>query len=143
MLAAEGVTVAVLGPLSYLLVYLVATGSPYKTPVQVICSFGHLYSDTLYYVTSLIDFYIKGIDHCRPEPFYFWVYYVGMNAAWIVVPLGRFSERIPNHLADLYNSFGCAGCARYLSGFRRTGSYGEIAADDWHIWQGCWQLIGA
>jgi cholestenol Delta-isomerase len=26
------------------------------------------------------------ISYSRPEAFYFWVYFVGMNAFWIVIP---------------------------------------------------------
>lgn len=47
---------------------------------------GQLYGDVLYYVTSLYDKYFLGISYSRPEPFYFWFYFVGMNAFWIVVP---------------------------------------------------------
>ena len=54
--------------------------------VQVMICFGHMYSDTLYYATSLLDYYVRGVDHCRPEAYYFWVYYICMNFVWIIVP---------------------------------------------------------
>jgi cholestenol delta-isomerase len=46
----------------------------------------HLYGDTLYYATSLYDYYVNGVSHSRPEVLYFWVYYFLMNFVWIVVP---------------------------------------------------------
>jgi cholestenol delta-isomerase len=30
--------------------------------------------------------FIAGLKHSRPEPLYFWFYFVFMNAIWIVVP---------------------------------------------------------
>jgi cholestenol delta-isomerase len=50
----------------------------------------HLYGDTLYYATSLYDYYVNGISHSRPEVLYFWVYYFLMNFVWIVVPACKF-----------------------------------------------------
>lgn len=46
----------------------------------------HLYGDTLYYATSLFDDYVNGVAYCRPEGYYFWLYYFFMNFIWIVVP---------------------------------------------------------
>lgn len=90
VLAAETMTLLVLAPLSYSMVYLIATSSPYRAPVQIMVCFGHIYSDSLYYATSFLDHHLRGVNHCRLEPYYFWVYYVGMNAVWIVVPGGKF-----------------------------------------------------
>jgi len=36
----------------------------------------------LYFVTAAVG----GNKHCRPEALYFWVYYVGCNVPWLVVP---------------------------------------------------------
>ncbi|ROT35929.1 hypothetical protein SODALDRAFT_328313 [Sodiomyces alkalinus F11] len=33
---------------------------------------------------------MHGTVHSRPEFLYFWVYYVGFNAPWVVVPMGMF-----------------------------------------------------
>ena len=49
----------------------------------------HLYGDVLYYATSLYDHYVHGLAYCRPEGYYFWVYYFLMNFIWIVIPGGR------------------------------------------------------
>ena len=52
----------------------------------------HLYGDTLYYVTSLFDYYVHGISYCRPEVYYFWIYYFFMNFIWIVIPFCKFDH---------------------------------------------------
>ena len=49
-------------------------------------STGHVYGDALYFLTTLFDGAYAGTTYCRPEPFYFWVYFVGMNAVWLVIP---------------------------------------------------------
>jgi cholestenol delta-isomerase len=33
-----------------------------------------------------LDLWMSGVSHSRPEPLYFWGYFVGMNAPWIIVP---------------------------------------------------------
>lgn len=50
---------------------------------------GHLYGVALYYSTSLTERAMVGTMHSRPEFLYFWVYYVGFNAPWVVVPAGE------------------------------------------------------
>jgi cholestenol delta-isomerase len=47
-----------------------------------------MYGDILYYGTSMFDHYVANISYSRPEAFYFWVYFVGMNAPWIIIPGG-------------------------------------------------------
>lgn len=65
---------------------MTATRHPLRHPIQIIVCMSHLYGDTLYYATSLFDHYANGKSYCRPEPYYFWVYYFLMNFIWIVVP---------------------------------------------------------
>ena len=79
------------GPLSYLVAYYITVAHPLRHPVQAIVSLGQLYGDVLYYATSMFDLYYKGVSYCRPEAYYFWFYYVFMNAFWIVIPLSKFS----------------------------------------------------
>ena len=50
----------------------------------------HLYGDALYYATSLFDHYVHGVSYCRPERYYFWIYYFFMNFIWIVIPFGEW-----------------------------------------------------
>jgi hypothetical protein len=46
----------------------------------------HLYGVALYYATSQCEFYFTARSHSRPEFLYFWVYYVGFNLPWAIVP---------------------------------------------------------
>lgn len=32
----------------------------------------------------------NGVLHSRPEVLYFWVYFVIMNALWIIIPAGEW-----------------------------------------------------
>lgn len=73
------------GPLCFAVAYLTATRHSLRHPIQVIVCMSHLYGDTLYYATSLFD-HAHGRPYCRPEPYYFWLYYFFMNFIWIVVP---------------------------------------------------------
>ncbi|KAF1809533.1 3-beta-hydroxysteroid-Delta(8),Delta(7)-isomerase [Eremomyces bilateralis CBS 781.70] len=87
VLCMESITAAFWGPLSFLLTYYIATDHPLRHPFQIIVSLGQLYGDVLYYSTSMFDHYMKGLMYSRPEPYYFYGYYVMMNAPWIVIPL--------------------------------------------------------
>ncbi|KAF9883166.1 hypothetical protein FE257_003886, partial [Aspergillus nanangensis] len=90
VLCMETMTVLLWGPLCFLVAYLIFTQSSLRHPFQLTVCMSHLYGDTLYYATSLFDHYVHGRPYCRPEPFYFWVYYFLMNFIWIVVPLYYF-----------------------------------------------------
>ena len=74
------------GPLSFLNAYYIATDHPLRHPLTIVVSLGQLYGDVLYYATSMFDLYLLGKHYSRPERFYFWGYYVFMNAFWIVIP---------------------------------------------------------
>jgi cholestenol delta-isomerase len=74
------------GPLSILTALLIVRDSPYRHPVQALVSTGHVYGDTLYFATTVFDEFYSGKVYYRPEPFYFWVYFVLMNAIWLVIP---------------------------------------------------------
>jgi len=86
VLCMETWTALLWGPLSFLTAYLITTNSPYRHPVQALVSTGQFYGDLLYYATSLFDDFYSGLKYCRPEPYYFWVYFVFMNTFWLVVP---------------------------------------------------------
>jgi cholestenol Delta-isomerase len=130
VLAAEGLTVILLAPLSYLMVYLIIKSSPYRTPVQIMVCFGHMYSDTLYYATSWLDFYMHGVSHCRPEAYYYWVYYVAMNGVWMVVPAGKpeISPCLGKPWTDLGSIAASSGHA-VCSGVRCVRSYIKVNAN--------------
>ncbi|KAK7535055.1 3-beta-hydroxysteroid-Delta(8),Delta(7)-isomerase [Phyllosticta citribraziliensis] len=86
VLCIESITVVIWGPLSIATAYFVATEHPLRHPFQVIVSLGHLYGDVLYYGTTVVDHALLGVSYSRPEPYYFWLYFVFMNAFWIVIP---------------------------------------------------------
>lgn len=74
------------GPLCFVVAYLTTRRHSLRHPIQLLVCMSHLYGDTLYYATSLFDDYVKGVPYCRPEGYYFWLYYFFMNFIWIVVP---------------------------------------------------------
>ncbi|KAL4808661.1 Emopamil-binding protein [Aspergillus unguis] len=82
----ESVTAWAWGPLSLLLVLLIVKDSPYRHPLQLIISLGQLYGDVLYLGTAAFDYLVFGQEYSRPEGYYFFGYFVGLNGIWIVVP---------------------------------------------------------
>lgn len=59
---------------------------PMRHPLRIIVSIGHIYSDILYFATSIYAHRLYDISYSRPEAIYFWVYYVFLNLLWIIVP---------------------------------------------------------
>ncbi|KAL8359779.1 hypothetical protein RB598_008243 [Gaeumannomyces tritici] len=84
----EAISVVCWGPLSVATAFCIVRGSNMRYPLQLLLSMAHIYGVALYYGTSTVDLASKGIAHSRPEFLYFWVYYVGMNLPWAVVPAG-------------------------------------------------------
>ncbi|KAK4099149.1 Emopamil-binding protein [Parathielavia hyrcaniae] len=82
----ETVTAVAWGPLSFVIAWLVVTDSPFRHPLQIVVSLGQMYGDVLYYAIFFFDESVYGAVYCRPEPFYFWAYFVMMNGFWIVIP---------------------------------------------------------
>jgi hypothetical protein len=76
------------GPLSWLTYFAILTNSPYRHINQAVVCTAHLYGVALYYGTNLGDFRATGVSYSRPEAQYYWVYYIGLNAPWAIVPLG-------------------------------------------------------
>lgn len=94
MLCVEGLTVLVNGSLCFLtaitIIYgvgLPAGSSGLRHILQLIVSSVHLFGVLLYYGTLLFEESVHGTSHCRPEFLYRWVYFAGMNAPWVVVPV--------------------------------------------------------
>ncbi|KAL4961703.1 EXPERA domain-containing protein [Aspergillus stella-maris] len=83
----ESITSVFWGPLSFLLVALIIKSHPLRHPLQTIVSMGQLYGDVLYYGTCAFQFMVYGIEYSRPERYYFWGYFVFLNAFWIAIPL--------------------------------------------------------
>ncbi|KAG5994743.1 hypothetical protein E4U43_003176 [Claviceps pusilla] len=83
----EFITVFIWGPLCWLTLFAILRGSPFRHIGQVVLCTAHLYGVALYYVTNWGDYRASGVSYSRPEVLYYWVYYVGMNAPWVVVPI--------------------------------------------------------
>ncbi|KAI0167463.1 Emopamil binding protein-domain-containing protein [Pestalotiopsis sp. NC0098] len=86
MLSVESITVFLWGPISFLCAASIASASHLRHPLQIVMCMAHLYGVALYYSTSLVEAHFTGRSHSRPEFLYFWVYYVGFNFPWVVVP---------------------------------------------------------
>ncbi|KAF8541264.1 Emopamil-binding protein [Trichophaea hybrida] len=82
VLGIEALTVILLGPLCLLTFLAIVLDSPKRHPARLLACCCHLYGVMLYFVTAAVG----GNKHCRPEFLYFWVYYVGCNLPWLVVP---------------------------------------------------------
>lgn len=92
VLCMETITAVCWGPLSFIVAYMITTNHTLRYPLQAIVSLGQLYGDILYYATSMFDHYILDLSYSRPEPLYFWGYFVFMNAFWIAIPGRRLHE---------------------------------------------------
>ncbi|KAI1393553.1 EBP-domain-containing protein [Hypoxylon trugodes] len=86
MLSVESITTFIWGPLCFANAIAIARGSPSRHVLRIIVCMAHLYGVALYYSTSLCETYFTGRSHSRPEFLYFWVYYVGFNLPWAIVP---------------------------------------------------------
>jgi len=86
VLCMETITAVCLGPLSFVVASMVMTNHCLRYPLQAIVSVGHLHGGVLYFATSMFDHHIQHLSYSRPEPLYFWGYFVFLNAIWIVVP---------------------------------------------------------
>ncbi|KAF2965301.1 hypothetical protein GQX73_g8264 [Xylaria multiplex] len=74
------------GPLCFANAIATARNSPSRHALRIIACVAHLYGVALYYATSQCEFYFTERSHSRPEFVYFWVYYVGFNLPWAIIP---------------------------------------------------------
>ncbi|KAJ7010210.1 C-8,7 sterol isomerase [Populus alba x Populus x berolinensis] len=79
--AVEGVTAVFEGPASLLAVYAIASGKSYSYILQFSVSLGQLYGTAVYFLTA----YLEG-DHFAASSYHYYVYYIGANASWVVIP---------------------------------------------------------
>ncbi|CAG8563440.1 14074_t:CDS:2 [Dentiscutata erythropus] len=77
----ESITAVCWGPLSFLTAYAIYENLPFRYTLQIIVSLGQLYGLVLYYLTELME----GAAHCRPEAYYFWGYFFGVNFIWAIL----------------------------------------------------------
>ncbi|KAJ2160161.1 hypothetical protein GGF46_002474 [Coemansia sp. RSA 552] len=80
----ETVTVGVVGPLCWAVVGAIWTRrAAVRDLAQLTASVLHVYSLALYGGTEVLG----AESNSRPEALYYWGYFVGANAPWLVVPL--------------------------------------------------------
>ncbi|KAI1105942.1 EBP-domain-containing protein [Jackrogersella minutella] len=87
MLSVESITAFIWGPLCFANAISIIGGGPIRHALRIIVCMAHLYGVALYYSTSLCELYFTGNSHSRPETLYFWVYYVGFNLPWAIIPM--------------------------------------------------------
>ncbi|OBZ90286.1 3-beta-hydroxysteroid-Delta(8),Delta(7)-isomerase [Choanephora cucurbitarum] len=80
LLTLETLTIFIWGPLCIASAYYILKGSYKQYSFQLFASMCHLFSCTLYYIVDLPE-----AINCNPSPVYFWVYFIGFNAPWILV----------------------------------------------------------
>ncbi|QMW45665.1 hypothetical protein G4B11_009120 [Aspergillus flavus] len=83
----ESITAFAWGPLCYLISWMIVANSPYRHPTQMIVSMGQFYGDVLYYTTSIAEEVYHARSYSRPETYYWWGYFVFLNAFWIFIPV--------------------------------------------------------
>ncbi|OPB41551.1 Emopamil-binding [Trichoderma guizhouense] len=101
----ETITVFAWGPLSLIAVFCICTNHPSRHLFQIVVCVAHLYGVALYYATNWAEQRFHGVSYSRPEFLYFWVYYVGFNAPWAIVPfflLADSYERIVTAFRTLH-----------------------------------------
>ncbi|KAJ4202892.1 hypothetical protein NW767_005649 [Fusarium falciforme] len=86
-ISVETITALAWGPLCLLTVVGIIHGSRSRHVAQVIVCTAHAYGVALYYLTNFNESRMHGVAYSRPETLYFWIYYVGFNFPWAVVPL--------------------------------------------------------
>jgi cholestenol Delta-isomerase len=86
----ESITAWAWGPLCLLTAYLILSHSPFRHPTQTLTSGGQFYGVVLYYLTNIMDYHYSGISYSRPEGFYYYAYFVSLNAPWAIIPVCQF-----------------------------------------------------
>jgi cholestenol delta-isomerase len=82
VISMEAVTAFVVGPLCFVATYGILKRRAWCWALSLVVSVCQVYGDLLYYGTCLLE----GFVHSRPEPLYFWGYFVLLNALWLVIP---------------------------------------------------------
>lgn len=117
IISMEAVTAAFDGPGCLFVVWGILNHSAWRYTLLILVSCAQIYGDVLYYATCYLEgrfvcpkqrpestahidiahcriqhhpclFESADFAHTRPETQYFWIYFVAVNAIWIVVPLG-------------------------------------------------------
>ncbi|KAF5349526.1 hypothetical protein D9756_008998 [Leucocoprinus leucothites] len=90
VLTIETITSCIWGPLCLFIAYATANRFPSCHVWTALMCFAHVYGDALYYATTII----QGCPDSRPEVLYFWVYFIGLNALWLIIPIALLTRSI-------------------------------------------------
>ncbi|MQL73607.1 hypothetical protein Taro_005961 [Colocasia esculenta] len=77
----EGITAVLEGPASLLAVYAIGAQKPYRYTLQFAVCLGQLYGCLVYFITAYLDG-----DNFSTNSYYYWVYFIGANSSWTVIP---------------------------------------------------------
>ncbi|KAH7670101.1 cholestenol delta-isomerase protein [Dioscorea alata] len=77
----EAVTAVIEGPACLLAIYAIASKKAYSYSLQLAICLGQLYGCLVYFITA----FLEG-DNFSASPFYYWVYYIGANCWWVLIP---------------------------------------------------------
>lgn len=61
--------------------YAIARKKAYSYTLQLAICLGQLYGCLVYFITA----FLEG-DNFSTSPFYYWVYYIGANCWWVLIP---------------------------------------------------------
>ncbi|KAI8639269.1 Emopamil-binding protein [Parasitella parasitica] len=81
LLTLEIMTIFIWGPLCLVSAYYILRNSPKQYIFQLIASLCHLFSCSLYFIMDLPE-----AKHCVSSPVYFYIYFLGLNSPWLLVP---------------------------------------------------------
>jgi cholestenol Delta-isomerase len=82
IVAIEGCTAFVMGPLCLLCAMGIVSKSSWRYAAITVVSVCQFYGTVFYFLTSALE----GLPHTRPEPLYLWLYFTVMNVIWLIVP---------------------------------------------------------
>ncbi|TKX19313.1 putative emopamil binding protein 2 [Elsinoe australis] len=86
VLCMESITAFCWGPLCYCVAVMITVDHKLRFPLQLIVCLGQIYGLILYYATCYFDEHMLGLIYSRPEAYYYWGYYFGLNFIWMVIP---------------------------------------------------------
>lgn len=69
---------------------MIIKDSPWRHPTSALVSTGQFYGLILYFATNFFDESFSQKVYYRPEPYYYWVYYIMLNGPWLIVPVCEF-----------------------------------------------------
>ncbi|KAI9480082.1 hypothetical protein LPJ78_002393 [Coemansia sp. RSA 989] len=88
----EGITAICDGSFAAVTAYGVLVDSPIRYPAQLVTSLMQLYGNILYMGINCME----GFRYTNPHPYYFYGYFVLMNAFWIVIPICLIVDAVKN-----------------------------------------------